>query len=107
MNYRKPKELDDEVALNVNELRGSIITDDDIEFISNQTGINDIITIKRHLTENNNNVSSTILTLLDLKQDHETCAKSNTENTIFDEIRLILNEKETIYQDVMKGNKNT
>jgi hypothetical protein len=107
MNYRKPKVVNAEVALNANELRGSINTDDDIECIINQTGITDIITIKRHLADNNNNVSSTILTLMDLKEDQQTCAKTNTENTVFDEIRLILNEKETIYQDVMKGNKNT
>lgn len=107
MNYRKPKDMSDEVVLNANELRESIITDADIEFISNQTNITDIIAIKRHLADNNNNISSTIVTLLDLTQDNQTCAKHNTENTVFDEIRKILNEKETIYQDVMKGNKNT
>lgn len=107
MNHRNPKHLNDEVSHNASELRGSITTDDDIEYISKQTCVNDTVAIKRHLAENNNNVPLTILSLLNLQQDKTTCWQNTNENTVFNEIRKILNEKEVIFQDVMKSNKNT
>ncbi len=107
MNQRRPEDRNTEVVTNANELRGSILIDSDVDYIANQTSVHDHILIKRHLVENNNNIPMTILSLLNLKED-ETCAvSSRSENTVFDEIRKILNEKEIIYQDVMKSKNNT
>lgn len=107
MNHRNPRELAQEVTDNASDIRGSIVSDGDIEYIMNQTLITDTLVIKRHLAENNNNVPLTILSLLGLQQDKTTCWQTTPENTVFGEIRKILNEKESIYQDVMKANKNT
>jgi hypothetical protein len=107
MNQRQPYDTNVEVTTNANELRGSIVLDGDIEFISKQTSIFDHILIKRHLVENNNNIAMTILSLLNLQQDEPTHQNASAETTVFGEIRKILNEKELIYQEVMKGRKNT
>jgi hypothetical protein len=92
-----------EVDTNANELREAVTTDEDIKFIINQTSIQDELLIKRHLVENNNDVSSTIISLLDLGFKN---IQEQKETTIFHEIRKILNEKELIYQQVMKAGKN-
>jgi hypothetical protein len=92
-----------EVDTNANELREAVTTDEDIKFIINQTSIHDELLIKRHLVENNNDVSSTIISLLDLGFKN---MQEQKETTIFHEIRKILNEKELIYQQVMKAGKN-
>lgn len=105
MNHRNPKELNQEVTANATDIRESVISEHDIEYISRQTSISDTVSIKRHLAENNNNIPSTILSLLNLQQD--TIVSKGNENTVFHEIRKILNEKESIYQEVMKANKNT
>lgn len=107
MNQRQPQDRNAEVVTNANELRASILIDSDVEYIANQTSVHDYILIKRHLAENNNNIPMTVLSLLNLKQDETIAVSSKTENTVFDEIRKILNEKDIIYQDVMKSQKNT
>ena len=103
MNHRSPKDMRQEVDTNANELREAVTTDEDIKFIINQTSIQDELLIKRHLVENNNDVSSTIISLLDLGFKN---IQEQKETTIFHEIRKILNEKELIYQQVMKAGKN-
>lgn len=100
MNHRPPKDVRQEVDANANDIRGAITTDKDIEFIINQTSIHDEILIKRHLVENKNDVSSTIISLLELGMVGK---KEQIETTVFHEIRKILNEKEQIYQQVMKA----
>jgi hypothetical protein len=107
MNQRHPEDRNAEVDINATELRGSVLVDRDIEYIAHQTSVHDHILIKRHLAENNNNIPLTILSLLNLKEDQTSIVSNRTENTVFDEIRKILNEKEIIYQDVMKSKNNT
>jgi hypothetical protein len=103
MNQRPPKDMRQEVDSNANDLREAVTTDEDIKFIINQTSVYDELLIKRHLVENNNDVSSTIISLLDLGFKN---VQEQKETTIFHEIRKILNEKELIYQQVMKAGKN-
>ncbi len=103
MNHRYPKDMKQEVDTNANDLREAVTTDEDIKFIINQTSVYDELLIKRHLVENNNDVSSTIISLLDLGFKN---VQEQKETTIFHEIRKILNEKELIYQQVMKAGKN-
>lgn len=68
-----------------------------IKIIARQTSIDDTLYIERVLMECNNDIAKTILTLIGSntpdKQDVQ-------EPTVFDQIRTILNEKDTLYHSL-------
>lgn len=76
---------------------------DDIDIISDQTGITDKIWIERCYIENNRSVADTIMVLMEYDYCKENTAK---ERTVFDDIREIVSEKEKIFIDVMKGQRS-
>ena len=73
----------------------------EIDIISSQTGEDDKLYIERVFMECGNDVSKTIIKILniDTKVDKK-------EKTVFDEIRQILNEKDAIYFDMIAKNNN-
>lgn len=74
----------------------------DIDIISSQTGINDRALIERYYIECNNSVVDTIMKLMDYRYCKEPIQK---EYTVFDNIRDIMLEKETLFLEVMKQAK--
>lgn len=75
------------------------ITEYDI--IASQTGVDDKLVIERTYMECGNDISKTILKLLDLLPP-EAPQKEPTDMEMF---RQILDEKEAIYRDIVAANK--
>lgn len=69
--------------------------------IASQTGIDDKLVIERTYMECGNDISKTILKLLDLLPP-EVPQKEPTDMEMF---RQILDEKEAIYRDIVAANK--
>ena len=82
------------VSVNENE--------NDIEMIKIQTGINDIELITKIYDECNNNLIETVYKLLDINLS----PLKIKELTEFDIMRNILDEKDTIYQQLISQQKN-
>jgi hypothetical protein len=75
---------------------------DDIDIISSQTGIEDKALIERVYLENNKSTADTIMRLM--KYDY--CKEFEIKpRTVFDDIRIIVSEKEEIFMDIMNRNK--
>lgn len=72
-----------------------------INIIQSQTNIDDVIYIERTLMECNNDVTKTILKLMNLLPE-----AVDKEPTDIDVFREILNEKDKIYHEVMDKNKS-
>lgn len=72
-----------------------------VQVIQSQTNVDDILLIERTLMECNNDVPTTILTLMNMLPQ-----KIKKEPTDFDVLREILNEKDKIYHEVMNKNRN-
>lgn len=70
----------------------------EIHIISSQTGIEDKLYIERVFMECNNDIPATIIKLMNLSVEPK---KPCNEPTVFDEIRIILNEKNALYYDIM------
>lgn len=66
------------------------------EIISKQTGVSDTLLIEKTFFECGSDVGATVLKLL----NHEYVERPKPERTYFDEIREILDEKDTIFQDL-------
>jgi hypothetical protein len=106
MNNKNPKDVSAEMTENLQDLRHNKIKEGDIDIIAQQTGINDKLQIERVLLENNNDISKAIIALLDLEHlESMPISVLNEETTVFNQIRIILNEKEQIYHDVMNQKK--
>lgn len=71
-----------------------------IDIIKSQTDIDDSLLIERTLMECNQDISKTILTLMNLLPQ-----EIQKEQTDIDIFREILNEKDRIYHEVMDKNK--
>jgi hypothetical protein len=75
---------------------------DDIDIISSQTGIEDKELIERVYLENNKSTPDTIMRLM--KYDY--CKEFEIKpRTVFDDIRIIVAEKEDIFMELMNRNK--
>lgn len=74
---------------------------EEIDIISSQTGEDDKLYIERVFMECGNDVSKTIIKILNIDTKVE-----KKENTVFDEIRQILNEKDAIYFDMIAKKNN-
>lgn len=77
-----------------------VVKNELIDIIQSQTNIDDLLHIERTLMECNNDVSKTILKLLNLLPE-----EVKKEPTDIDVFREILNEKDKIYHEVMDKNK--
>ncbi len=77
-----------------------VVKNEFIDIIHSQTNIDDLLYIERTLMECNNDVSKTILKLLNLLPE-----EVKKEPTDIDVFREILNEKDKIYHEVMDKNK--
>lgn len=69
----------------------------EIDIIASQTGIDDKLHIERVFMECRNDISSTIIKLMNLIEKKRPVVEPN----VFDEIRVILNEKDALYHDIM------
>ena len=99
MNKKYPVNVDAEVHQNNTDMRSHCIRKGDIDIIVSQTGIQDVRKIECVLMECNNDISAAIFNLL--KGDSQKKDEVEKETTVFDEIRVILNEKDTLYHDMM------
>jgi hypothetical protein len=90
-----------EIQSNIKDIRNKVIREGDIDLIATQTGIQDKLHIERTLMECENDISRTILSLLNAPKVNEVVK----EPTVFDEIRTILNEKDKIYFEVMTNGR--
>ena len=71
----------------------------DIEIISQQTNIKDVLLIEKVYYECDSDVCRTIYKLLNL---HE---KEEKAKTVFDDLREICDEKAVIFQNILKSSK--
>jgi hypothetical protein len=102
----QPEDIDDEIdTLNDNDDKNVGHHDttkfiNEIEIIQSQSGIDDKLLIERTFMECNNDITKTILKLMNLLPQ-----EVHKEPTDIDIFREILNEKDRIYHDVMDKNK--
>lgn len=75
-----------------------------LELIVNQTGIKDEDLIKKTYDESKEDIVSTICTLLAVPKSTRK-RKRNEVSEHFDELRKICDEKDEIYQELMKKNE--
>jgi hypothetical protein len=71
------------------------------DIISNQTGINDLLLIEKTYYEYNSDEVRTIYKLLEI----ELPQVKEKKLTVFDDLRKICDEKDTIFQEIMKKNR--
>ena len=98
----QPEDIDDEIDTmnaNVGDNNTSKFINE-IEIIQSQSGIDDKLLIERTFMECNNDITKTILKLMNLLPQ-----EVHKEPTDIDIFREILNEKDRIYHDVMDKNK--
>lgn len=103
MNKKLPKDVSTELVNNLSDLRNKVLKESDIDIVASQTGLTDKLEIERVLIENGNDVSSTIIAIMSLKEE----PKKVREPTEFDQIREILADKERVYYEVMQQNKQS
>jgi hypothetical protein len=72
-----------------------------IDIIMSQTNVEDRLHVERVYMECENDVPQTVIKLMNLDVEK----KPQKEPTIFEHIRKILNQKDTIYHDMMSRNK--
>lgn len=72
---------------------------EEIDIIASQTGVDDKLSIERIFMECHNDTSLTIIKLMNLVVEEP----KTRETTVFDDIRIILNEKDAIYHDIMNN----
>lgn len=89
--------MSEEVQSNIKDFRQNTVRSGDVAIIASQTGIEDTLYIERVLMECNNDIAKTILSLLKPSSETQDAAPAS-EPTVFDQIRIILNEKDAIYQ---------
>lgn len=71
------------------------------EIISKQTGVNDLLLIEKTYYECNSDDVKTIYKLLEI----ELPPMKEEKRTLFDDLRQICDEKDTIFQEIMKKNR--
>jgi hypothetical protein len=74
-----------------------------LNIIKKQTNVNDDVEITKAYLESKENISDTILKLSEIQLP----TQKETHRTIFDDMRMIFDEKAYIYQDYMNRNKTT
>ena len=72
----------------------------DIELIAKQTNIKDTILIEKTYFACESDVCKTICKLLNVKEKEEKL------KTIFDDLRMICDEKAVVFQNILKSSKN-
>jgi hypothetical protein len=75
---------------------------DQADIISKQTGVTDMLLIEKTYYACDSDVAQTILTLMDVV--YEKPAKK--PRTLFDDIREIVDEKATVYQNMLNHQKH-
>jgi hypothetical protein len=78
----------------------------EIKMISSQTGIDDLILIERAYYECKANTIDTICKLMDIKQVLRNDAARETKS-LMETFREILDEKDTIFQQILSESKST
>lgn len=86
----------EDIQGNINDIKQKTVRQGDVDIIAHQTGLNDKIYIERVLIECNNDIAMTILKLMGATT--KTIAK---EPSAFEQIRMILDEKEKLFYDAM------
>lgn len=74
------------------------------KIISDQTGINDLLHIEKTYYECNGDEVSTILKLMNMSLPKTRNTKKL--KTLFDDLREICDEKDTIFQEFLSKNRN-
>lgn len=77
------------------------VSNPDFDIIASQTGVDDLLVIERTFMECSNDITKTILKLLNMLPK-ETAPKEPSDIDVF---RAILDEKDKIYHDIMTRNK--
>lgn len=79
----------------------------EIEIIKSQTGIDDVDVIKKEYEKNYRSIPDTIMALMEYKYCKRAIntLKPKEPETLFDEIRAIVNEKEELYYRFMNNLK--
>jgi hypothetical protein len=100
-----PEDIEENNASDVHDVTQQsnqtvLISSEDIELVSSQTGIEDKLLIERTIMEFDNDMSKAILSLLGMLPK-----EIQKEPTDIDLFREILNEKDKIYHDLMSRNK--
>lgn len=86
----------EDIQGNINDIKQNTVRQGDIDIIAHQTGLTDTLYIERVLIECNNDIAATILKLMG------TMPKSiQKEPSAFEQIRMILDEKEKLFYDAM------
>jgi len=78
-------------------------TAQEIQFISNQTQITDLIEVEKEYMKNKGDITATIISLLGLSS---TIKEFSKPKTVFDDVREIFDEKEELYRINMAANAN-
>jgi hypothetical protein len=76
-----------------------------INIISKQSGIDDLLHVERVYYECDGDMIKTILKLME--QPYVMTKEELKPKTIFDDIRSICDEKDTVFQDFLEKNKST
>ena len=72
------------------------------ELISKQSGIDDFLLIEKTFYECNSNELATIFKLMGRELPHVRGVKLENEKTVFDDLRTICDDKDTIFQQKLK-----
>lgn len=75
--------------------------DELIAIISKQTGIDDSLLVEKTYYACGGDCSKTILTLLNIEVPRQRHEKDDDDKTVFDDFRVILEEKDAIFHDTM------
>jgi len=67
----------------------------DLQFISNQTQVTDLLEVEKEYMKHNGDVTATIISLLGLSH---TLKQTKKVRTVFDDVREIFDEKEELYR---------
>lgn len=74
----------------------------DLDLISSQTNIADMVLIERVYIEQNKSIPDTIMKLM----NYEYCKTFEMKpRTVFDDIRVIVDEKEQLFYDILNRQK--
>jgi hypothetical protein len=88
----------EDIQGNINDIKQNTVRQGDVDIIAHQTGLNDTLYIERVLIECNNDIAMTILKLMGATTKTAEVVK---EPSAFEQIRMILDEKEKLFYDVM------
>lgn len=75
--------------------------------IAVQSGINDMLLIERTYYECNSDEIKTIFKLMDMEMPKQRHEKNPRERTLFDDLRDICDEKDTLFQEILKNKRES